>query len=372
MAGFQDLPVELGVAIMKYVDTPQDISAMIRADPWLFHCFLDNRKQVITRHTTKGMEVCGGHVSTAYLLAARLRHAKKDPAFNDTRPQHREQIISPILQSCIRSHNTHHHVSHRASLATICELSTLAIDVGWLTTSYIFQAQKQIFGYYLQPADWPGASPEERQRFINAACRFEGYVQAFFHIEQPLFPRDESIRRLLFSPRLCGLEPRNGFDERLRFYSVAYYIYDQHCTMMKNINRHLSASTKAIDGKGQDNAEVADDRQKRRLQNYEQIEVNKYVHYLTSEGLGMLLHLQSMALEDQSQFVLSNFESILDSPHPNVLMVPGIDLYEIGTVKKHRWSPWVDCKDVFEISPEQWKAAESFWVIGGRHYRSMG
>ncbi|KAF4496848.1 hypothetical protein FAGAP_7003 [Fusarium agapanthi] len=367
MAGFHDLPVELAVAIMKYADTPQDTFAMIRADPWLLHCLLDNRKQVMTPYTTKIKKVCGGHVSTAYLLAARLRHAKQDPAFNDTRPQHREQMVSQILQSCIRSHNTHHHVSHRASLATICELSTLAIDVGWLTTSYVFQALKQIFGYYSQPKSWPRASFEERQRFINAACRFEGYVQAFFHMEQPLFPRDESIRRLLFSSRLCGSEPRNRIDDKLRFYSIAYYVYDQNCTMMKNINRHLSASTKAINGKDQDNAQVAEDRQKRRLQNCKQIEVNKCVHYLTSEGLGMLLRLQSMALEDQSRFVLSNFESILDSPHPNVLMVHGIDLYKIGTVEKHRWSPWVDCEDVFEITPEQWKWAESFWDVGELH-----
>ncbi|KAF5575620.1 hypothetical protein FPCIR_13038 [Fusarium pseudocircinatum] len=365
MVGFQDLPVELAVAIMKYVDTPQDISAMIHADPWLLHCLLDNRKQVMTPHTIKIIEVCESHVSTAYLLAARLRHIKQDPAFNDTKPQHREQIISPILQSCIRSHNTHHHVSHCASLSTICALSTLAIDVVWLTTSYISQAREELFRY--RPSeDWPIVSFTERQKFINAACRFESYVQAFFHMEQPLFPRDESIRRLLFAPRLCDLESRNPFYAMETFYSIVYYIYDQHCTMMNNIKLHLKVRIKAIIDDGDlDDTQGADERQRQRLRTCGQIEVNKHVHYLTSEGLGMLLHLQSMDLDEQSRFVLSNFESVLDSRHPNVLMVHGIELYKIGTVEKHSRNPWLYCENVFEINPDQWQWAESFWDADG-------
>lgn len=346
MARFQDLPVELAVAIMRHADTPQDVSAMIRADPYLLHCFLSNREQVLTPQATKIIEVCGGHLSTAHLLAARLRHTKKDPAFNDARPQHREQIVSPILRSCIRSHNTHHHVSHRASLATICALSTLAIDVGWLTTSYISQVHKQ-YEFYRDQESVPKVSFKERQRFINAGCLFESYVQAFFHMEQPLFPRDESIRPLLFAPRLCGLESSPQIHAKETFYSIAYYVYDQHCTMMNNINRYLSVATQPISSKDKDNSQELEERQKWRLLNCKQIEVNKYVHYLTSEGLGMLLRLQSMELEDQTRFVLSNCESVLDSRHPNVLMVPGIDLYEIGTLEEHSWNPRVDSKGVF-------------------------
>ncbi|KAF5983232.1 hypothetical protein FCOIX_3319 [Fusarium coicis] len=318
MAGFQDLPVELTVAIMKYVDTPQDIYAMTRADPWLLHCFLDNRKQVVTPHTVKIMEVCGSHVSTAYLLAARLRHTKQDPAFNDTRPQHREQIVSPILRSCISSHNTHHHVCHRASLSTICALSTLAIDVGWLTTSYISQAPEEL-SRYRHPEYRARVSLTDRQKFINAACRFESYVQAFFHMEQALFPRDESIRQLFFAPRLCDLKSRNLLYARETFYHITNYVYDQHCTMIHNIKLHLSVRMKAIINDGDpDNTRVADERQRRRLRSSGDVEVNKYVHYLTSEGLGMLLHLQSIDLEGQSRFVLSNFESVVDSRHPTV------------------------------------------------------
>ncbi|KAF5708061.1 hypothetical protein FMUND_10780 [Fusarium mundagurra] len=365
MARFRDLPIELAVAIMKYVDTPQDISAIIRADPWLLQCFLDNRKQVMTPHTTKIMELYGGPVSTAYLLAARLRHTKQDPAFNDTRPQHREQIVSHILRSFIRCHDTHRHVSHQASLATICILSKLAIDVGWLTTSYISQASVELFTHK-RPEDCPEVSSKERQRFISAACRFESYVQAFFHMEQPLFPRDESIRRLLFAPSLCGLESHDLMYATETFYSTAYYVYYQHYTMMENIKLHLSVSIKDIINDGDpNNTEGADERQRRRVRTCSRIEVNKYVHYLTSEGLGLLQRLQSMELEDQLRFVLSNFESVLDSRHPNVLMVSGIELYRFGTVETHSWNPWLHCEDVFKITPGQWKWAQSFWDADG-------
>ncbi|KAF5622317.1 hypothetical protein F52700_10580 [Fusarium sp. NRRL 52700] len=365
MAGFQDVPVEVAVEIMKYVDTPHDISAMIRADPWLLHCFLDNRKQVIMTHTTKIMEFCGGQISTAYLLAARLRHTKQDPAFNDARPQHREQMISPILRSCTSGHNTHHHVSHRTSLATICTLSNLANDVGHITTNYIFKACAKLFPHR-RPEEWSEVSLSERQRFINAACRFESYVQAFFHKEQPLFPRDESIRRLLYAPRLCDLESRDSIYAMQTLYSIAYCVYDQHCIMMKNVKLHLSVSMKAIINDGDpDNTQVADERQRGRLRTCSQIEVNKYVHYLTSEGLGILFRLQSMDLEDQSRFVLSNFESVLDSRHTNVLMAHGIDPYRIGTVEIHGWNPWVDCEYAFEDRFEQWKWAQSFWDADG-------
>jgi hypothetical protein len=353
MASFPDLPVELAVAIMKYLDTPQDIVAMIRAHPFLLHCFLNNRKQVMAPHTTKIIEVYGGHVSTACLLAARLRHARQDPGFNDPRPPHREFIVKWILWSCINSSNTHNHLSHRVSLATICTLSTLATDVEWITTSYISQAQEEIFGHHRRPEDWPDVSSQERLRFVNAACRFESYVQAFFHVGQPLFPRDLDIRYHLFSPGICGAEGEDWAMET--FYSIAYYIYDQHCTMMQNIMSSLKASeTYLVSGRSQD-------RRKSRLQNCKQIEVNKYVHYLTTQGLGMLLQLQSMALQDQVRFVLWTFESVLDSLYPNILMVHGIELYKIGTVEKHSWNPWVGCEDVFEITPDQWKWAESFW-----------
>ncbi|KAF5671975.1 hypothetical protein FCIRC_8548 [Fusarium circinatum] len=359
MARFQDLPVELGVAIMKYVDTPQDIYAMIRADPWLLHCFLNNRKPVMTPHATKIMEVCGGHVSTACLLAARLRHAKQDPGFNDPRSEHREKIVSCILWSCINSHNTHHHLTHRASLATICTLSTLVIDFGWLTTSYISQARGKILPYLSRARHWPEVSSEEHLRFINVACRFESYVQAFFHAGQPLFPRNLAIRDLIFSPDICGAEGEN--DAKLTFYSIVYYIYDQHCSMMKNIMSSLKLEeTFLVTGRTQD-------RRKLRLESCKQIEVNKYVHYLTTQGLGMLLQLQSMALQDQLHFVLWTFESILDSPHPNILLVHGIELYKVGTVEKHRWNPWVHCEEVFEITPDQWQWAESFWDIDRQH-----
>ncbi|KAL9565670.1 hypothetical protein ACKAV7_009852 [Fusarium commune] len=353
MAGFQNLPVELIVAIMNHVDTPEDISAMIHADPWILHCFLDNRKQVVEPYLNNLLEVCGGHVSTAYLLAGRLRHAKQDPGFDIQKPHHRERMLSPILRSYINGHDTNRPLSYRASLATICALSTLAIDVGWLTTSYISQARAQLFGYHTRPGDLLEVSSKEYQRFINAACRFESYVQAFFHVGKPLFLRDLNIRYLLFSPYICSTE--GGHRATRTFYSIAYYIYDQHCTMMQNIMSSLRVSeTCLVSGRTQD-------RRKSRLQNCKQIEVNKYVHYLTSNGLGMLLQLQSMALHDQLRFVLWTFESILDSPYPNILMVHGIELYNIGTVEKHSWNPWVHCEYVFEITPDQWKWAESFW-----------
>ncbi|KAK2126563.1 hypothetical protein NOF04DRAFT_1370741 [Fusarium oxysporum II5] len=320
MAVFQNLPVELIVAIMKYVDAPQDLSAMIHADPWLLQCFLNNRKQVMKPRVDNLLEACGGHAPTAYLLAGRLRHAKQDPGFNDHRPHHREQILSPILRSYINWYHTQHPLSqhrlsqrplsHRASLATICALSTLSIDVGWLTTSYISQARAQLLRNLPRSKDLPKVSSREHQRFINTACRFESYVQALFHNGEPLFARGMEIRYLLFSPSLCSEEDEN--DPTETFYSIAYYIYDQHCTMMKNVMSSL------------------------------RIEVNKYVHYLTSQGLGTLLQLQSMALHDQVRFVLWSFESILDSPYPNILMVHGIELYKIGTVEKHSWNPWVN------------------------------
>lgn len=253
----------------------------------------------MTPHAAKIMEVCGGHVSTAYLLAARLRHAKQDLGFNDPRPPHRESIVKWIIWSCIDSLNTHQHVSHRASLGTICALSTLAVDIGWLTSSYMAQAREQLFKYHRRPEDWPEVSSKEHLRFINAACRFESYVQAFFHAGQPLFPRDLDLRHLLFSPSVCGAEGENCTTET--FYSIAYYIYDQHCTMMKNIMSSLGVKeTCLVGGRTQD-------RRKLRLRNCKQIEVNKYVHYLTSQGLGMLLQLQSMALQDQLHFVLWTF-----------------------------------------------------------------
>jgi hypothetical protein len=85
------------------------------------------------------------------------------------------------------------------------------------------------------------------------------------HIEQPLFTRDESIRRLLFAPRLCGSHDQIYATQT--FYSIAYYVYDEHCTMLQNIISHLRVGEAPISGRAQDTTQTMEERQKWRLQN---------------------------------------------------------------------------------------------------------
>ncbi|KAF4338145.1 hypothetical protein FBEOM_7952 [Fusarium beomiforme] len=360
MARLHDLPAELVVATMKYFDTPQDILAVIQADPWALLCFLGNRRQVLEKHLTNLLNAYGGHLSIAVVLAARLRHAKQDPAFNSHKPQHRERILSPIILSHVNRADVRHRLSYQASLATICALLNLAPDVEWMTTSYAAQAWNRMTQHSSYRRNQRQISDKERQKLINAACRFESYIQAFFHHEEPLFPRDLSIRRLLFAPSLSNVEKECKTIQT--FYSTVYYIYDQHWSMLNNVASYLrTRQSCSICSRAQASTDPQKERQQLRLQNCTQLNMNKYVHYLTSQGLGMFLHLQSMDLEDQLRFVLSTFEDILDNRHPTTLIVHGINLHKIGTIEKHSWNPWVLCENAFEMEPGQWRWAASFW-----------
>ncbi|KAF4454893.1 hypothetical protein F53441_2686 [Fusarium austroafricanum] len=209
--------------------------------PRALHCFRGNRRQVLEHHLCSLLEFYGGFISNAHLLAAELRHAKLNPVFPNPGFQQSEQTLGPILRSYVSLPDNEYDLSYRASLSTICALSALATEVYWITTNYSTQAWEEVNRNWSYYHDKFEITIAEYRRFVNAACRFEIYVQAFLLQEKPLFPDDASLRQLVLSPSLSNTEDYDGTVNRSNalktFYFICSYIDDQHRSMLRNVIR---------------------------------------------------------------------------------------------------------------------------------------
>lgn len=226
------------------------------------------------------------------------------------------------------------------------------------------------------PGPFPRKPPKlfvtERRLFQDALFRYENYCQAFFHNRDFHFEGDDTLRSFLMlqSPCLDVLFPRNTAE---RFYSIVHYIYDQHCSIVRNVVNSLGSlaipppdQTEAAEATGIKRAArtpLSNDApfQLRvcRFRHRSTLETHNYIHYLTSQGFGMLLALQRMNIHAQRDFTLATFFQVSQSGNPVVLLVDHVDGHRTGIVGCDRWMPWVH--SWYNI-PGMWQYAPGFWL----------
>ncbi|KAL6400258.1 uncharacterized protein AUP68_15954 [Ilyonectria robusta] len=208
------------------------------------------------------------------------------------------------------------------------------------------------------PGPFPRKPPKlfvtERRLFQDALFRYENYCQAFFHNRDFHFEGDNTLRSFLMlqSPCLDVLFPRNTAE---RFYSIVHYIYDQHCSIVRNVVNSLGSlaipppdQTEAAEATGIKRAArtpLSNDAPFQlhicRFRHRSTLETHNYIHYLTSQGFGMLLALQRMNIHAQRDFTLATFFQVSQSGNPVVLLVDHVDGHRAGIIGCDRWMPWV-------------------------------
>ncbi|KAM0351767.1 hypothetical protein ACHAPU_002279 [Fusarium lateritium] len=109
------------------------------------------------------------------------------------------------------------------------------------------------------------------------------------------------------------------------FYSVLCYVHDQHRSMVLDVIQHLdkisqhSSANKALKMEliGVEGAQACLTLLILlcRFQSRSQQDMDKYTHYLTSQGLSMLLKLRNMTIEEKTLFVLWSFDAVSQSPN---------------------------------------------------------
>ncbi|KAJ3527465.1 hypothetical protein NM208_g10688 [Fusarium decemcellulare] len=378
----RNLPPEIWVMIMIHCGSPHDVFSLIKASPQILACFVSNRRRIVKPYVDELEASVGGYIPKYAVLAARLRLAREE-GLCKLSAREAEQTIIPVLLSHLARQDQAAPLPLSTKLSVICALSTLAGESAWVISNYATEAWQNMTFYCQeirpfmrkdnkQARNDLELSVEEKKKFYNALFRFEGYCQAFFQHQEILFKGDEYSRELFFRVR-NSVEHVDVLIED--FYSIVYYIYDQHWSMLYNVVRHLGSTSTApynIDEEVAANkiraqassvplVRVQSDLYLCRFQYRTWIQLHKYIHYLTSQGLGMLLRLQRMSIEDQTAFTLASFFDVSLSHHPVVFMVDGIDGHRKGILGDNLWMPWVYSQLEDFRDPDGWKCAYSFW-----------
>ncbi|RSL48524.1 hypothetical protein CEP54_012871 [Fusarium duplospermum] len=382
MATILSFPPEIWATIMTLCDSPIDLRNLISASPNASRGFFSNRRAILKSHI-KAIRAKFGSIPAAALVAARLRHGKhKEGRDTLDREEAEKRVRSITIFSLTHSEtDTENFLMRR--LAHLCALATIITEAEWITSQYAPQAWNiyQNLNRHDLPLDSvdPACqstgielSLEERLKFYRAVFRFESYCQAFFRGEELLFKGDIDSRRVCFEEEAGITEDTNIVEN---FYSIVYYVYDQHWSLLGNVIEYLGTTAipapngiEAIEMRSLEHEAYFKDRDwvlKQfhlcRFRYRTQLETHKLVHYLLSQGLRTLFALQKMSIDDLTRFTISTFYRISLSNHPVILMINGVGLHRKGIVGGDGWMPWLYNDIVPYRIDGGWKCAESFW-----------
>jgi hypothetical protein len=382
MASILCFPPELWVMLMKLCDSPIDLNSLINASPDASQPFFADKRSILKSHI-KAIRATFGSIPAAALLAARLRHAKQKEGLDTLDREEAEKKVSSIAIFYLTRSETDTEQFLMSRLGHLYALSTIITEAEWITSQYAPQA----WDYYkhmnredlpplcVDPASLSNdmeLSSREKQKFSRAVFRFESYCQAFFRGEEILFKGNTDSRRVCFEEEAGITEDRNTVNN---FYSIVYYVFDQHWSLLGNVVEHLGATAipppNGIEADEADYHERGLDFNDRdwvlrqlhlcRFRYRTQLETHKLVHYLLSQGLSTLFELQRMSIEELTSFTLATFYRISLSQHPVILMMNGIDLHLKGIVGGDGWMPWLHINSLSFRRDDGWKCAKSFW-----------
>ncbi|KAH6989573.1 hypothetical protein BKA56DRAFT_514037 [Ilyonectria sp. MPI-CAGE-AT-0026] len=332
-APFLTLPPEVLVMIMSFSESLGDLWSLIQASPAVLSCFSANRQRFLQPHIRSLNDSFGGDVPLSALLSVYLRYIRNRwPSGGSI--ENLQYHIKSVLQTLVPLGDVKARWLTRVPI--LSALLELVLEADWIISDYSSQAWEKMQDKFEHQhrQGYPGPflrkplklCVTERRLFQDALFRYENYCQAFFHNRDFLFEGDETLRSFLMfqSPCLDIYFERNMAE---RFYSIVHYIYDQHCSIVRNVVNSL--------------------------------ETHNYIHYLTSQGFGMLLALQRMNIHTQRDFTSATFFQVSQSGNPVVLLVDHVDGHRTGIIGGDRWMP---CVHSWYNLPGMWQYAAHFWL----------
>lgn len=367
---------------MKFCDSPIDLNSLVNASPDASRRFFADKRSILKSHI-KAIRATFGSIPAAALLPARLRHARRKEGLDTLAREEAEKKVRSIAIFYLTRSETDTEQFLMNKLGHLYALSTIITEAEWITSQYAPQAwnyykhmnREDLPPLYVDPASLSNGmelSLREKQKFSRAVFRFESYCQAFFRGEEMLFKGDTDSRRVCFEEEAGIPEDTNIVNT---FYSIIYYVFDQHWSLLGNVIEYLGAAAtpppNGIEAAETDDLEHRPEFKDRdrvlrqlhlcRFRYRTQLEMHKLVHYLLSQGLSTLFDLQRMSIEELTSFTLATFYRISLSQHPVILMINGVGLHRKGVVWGDGWMPWLHIDTVPYRIDGGWKSAESFW-----------
>ncbi|KAG8665938.1 hypothetical protein FPOAC2_11024 [Fusarium poae] len=367
MGSIQDLPNELLLQVMEHCGS--DLLQLVKAYPTALSCFSENRKSFVARMSNRFRNSLD---FSSFLRPARLRYIRQERNFSFPKIFLIEDKISQVLKST--RHTTPPEL-HKFSLSALCSMSGLGEDAKLIIDEYSKQALANM-------AKNPGAdfyvtrqskelTQDERRRFMTAAITFESYCLTFFNRQQLLHERGDEFRQMFFKRYGRGMRRKNAVG---RFYCIMFYILQKHRELLSNVAKHLeSIHGRVLPSLTDGPQQYLEKSFLNSMQEDYETRFFNHLHYLTSQGLGMLARLQKMSIEELTGFVLTTYLDSREFNYPAVSITMEIRDFPLGTQEDYRpWLPWIYLDDIledaynyetggYEIWEDTWSRAIPFW-----------
>ncbi|KAF4964068.1 hypothetical protein FSARC_7970 [Fusarium sarcochroum] len=364
MTGISDLPPELIIRIMRLCNTPYDLLALIQASPLFFHIFLLNRPQLM-KPIIEDLETrFGGPVPRMCHLAALLRYVhSKRPDTAST--QDLEYELEFSRSSCFElpEAGIQLHPTHRISL--LCSLSTLLEEAERVMHRYMPRAWEEevcdwspywTWVWQRQPTihDKQTLSQDEKQKFFHSAFCVESFCQLYFSRTETLFKREPILPQFFTEAHADETTPlkHNAFN------SICHYICLEYWDLMHEVIMEGMCMPTDRSGSFQVEESCATgaphqqrlyfDHFRRRTPN----ERAKFIHFLFSQGLAMLLKINSMGSKNRIVFILRSFYDFMVAHE----IAPGSQGSNYFYTDKHYYA-----------SPRLWHYVDCPAAIRGNH-----
>ncbi|KAF4967043.1 hypothetical protein FSARC_5334 [Fusarium sarcochroum] len=364
MSLLDTLPPELWVVVMTSFDSPHDLYRLIQACPNALQRFVYHKGQITREYTRRLETLLQDPIPTSALLAAQLRHDKLSWTAIMTKVDVQRKVgrlIRPYRDGTF----TAAHLPLPTQLRGLCILWATVLEAVDTLSNYSTEALKEITKIMSSVKGLPEGTESnkelmatERRRFQHALFHYDGYCQAFFRDEEVLFCNNNLLRRYYLSPMLRGPEQGIAVEQ---FYSIIYYVYNQHWLLMSSVAHRLRDSpdwphqrfsmenpNKTIDEK----VDISYFSWLVTERNFKDgdIKLHEYLTYLTSQGLDLLSKLQSMNIADLTEFTLSTYHRIHNSSQPAFLLTE-----VLGVGRRIHWG------EVCFGGPSNWRKAYYFW-----------
>ncbi|KAF5004625.1 hypothetical protein FDECE_8900 [Fusarium decemcellulare] len=332
--GISGLPAELSIRIMDDCNSLQDVWSLIQACPHVFRCYLANKEQITRPHIKQLRDICGPRVPASAFLAAQLRHIRG----NLSRHCDIEDLEAAIRPAIEQYQPNKDNRSWPANLPLLSALTDLVAATDLISYRYALKVwEKELrrrarvsqcrvlhglppypLGQEPRPLE---LSITERYRFNDAFFRYETFCQAFFRDGSLLFKHDEEFRRRFFTSQ-----------KRIsRFYPAVYCILFQHRDIMQTVFEVTDKGSESMSSTGYPHS-----------QQWSWAQTRHYLHYVTSQGLDLLISLQQMTRERRQNVILETFRQAQQSDQSvTLIMEDGHRAFEPFRGGRG-WTPWVE------------------------------
>lgn len=182
---------------------------------------------------------------------------------------------------------------------------------------------------------------------MQAAMHYDAYCKMFFLKGKALFKRSEAKRERFFAASFQDGIFKSGV------HCIARSVFNIYMGIWFDVSYHLPTWAPSACSKHK-SVSLHWELYVKRLNEHTELEKDIFIHFLTSQGLGMIYELHSMDFVDQIIFILQKFYKT---------DLNAVDWCPKRSWDRALWQPW-DGIETEDFHRRIWRDSRHFWDEG--------